>query len=100
MNLLENSRYAEEHKDELTLWIKIKDRFSDFVVPTTVLCEIAAWASDHDIETEFGKYIPFNGLKQEIIEAYQFYTGIFPKNESEMNAFKIVWGEYLSYRDE
>lgn len=99
MNLLEHSKFAEKHRSKYTVWLKIKDRFTGIDVPAKILYDIAVWADANNIETEFGETIRFQGSMKEIADSYCFYTGIFAKNINEMNAIKIVWGEYLSNRE-
>lgn len=87
------SDYADALRDQYTLWFKVKDRLTgQGTVPSGVIADIKTWAFEHDIKFDR----PLNQISMRY--AVKYYIGIFPRNEAEMNAIKIVWGEYLTNR--
>ena len=93
---IEHSDFAELNRDKFTLWIKIKCRFVGRVVPGSVQSEIKAWLDTNNIKNELSLY---SRDQHRLRNSNQFFVGIFPVNESAMNAVKIVWGEYLTNRE-
>lgn len=96
----EHSNFAESERDQFTLWLKIKDRYSGNIVLPGQLKLIREWLKTNHIKYECRRDGDWGRIPdiQMIRYANQFYFAIFPRNEIEMNAVKIVWGEYLSSR--
>lgn len=90
---------ARLYQDKFTLWVKTKDRFDGLgIIGPDILDEMAKWLWKNNIDFECnrsGHWPNAQGYRQ-MRFADQYFLAIFPANESEMNAVKIVWGENLS----
>lgn len=97
----QHSKYADTMRDEFSLWVKVKDRYSGHMISNQNLQSLADWLIDNHIMFERTRSNPTTFMvdSSRLRYADQFYLGIFPYNEIEMNAVKIAWGEVLSCRN-
>lgn len=98
----QHSSLAESYRDKYSLWIRVKDRNIGDIVYGSKLNEICEWIENLGVRTEFKmgrNRREFSYHNRGMMYADQYYIGVFPRTEWQMNAIKIVWGEYFTDRN-
>lgn len=99
--LLGHSELTESFRDSRTLWIRIKNRYSGDIVHSNIVEAMFDWAEYIGAKTEQSYSRHRDGWRRHgsVMYCNEYFTAIFPQNDWQASAIRLVWGEHLTHRN-